>query len=98
MRSKVLRLKPSISPGSQRFLAAVSLTPLTAWPTEILAYAKECNMVNLPPIPPIKFTGIDRSKYCQFHRNHGHDIGEYYMLKQEIDAIIQSGKLKDFID
>ena len=34
-----------------------------------------------------------RDKYCRYHRDHGHDITNYYDLKQQIEALIRQGKL-----
>ncbi|XP_075659213.1 uncharacterized protein LOC142629112 [Castanea sativa] len=38
-----------------------------------------------------------RDKYCHFHRDHGHDSFDYYILKQRIEALIRQGKLQRFI-
>ena len=34
-----------------------------------------------------------KDKYCRFHRDHGHDMADYYDLKQQIEALIKQGKL-----
>ena len=39
----------------------------------------------------------NKSKYCCFHRDHGHDIDECYDLKQQIEVLIKWGKLKNFL-
>ena len=38
-----------------------------------------------------------KDKYCRFHRDHGHDMADYYDLKQQIEALIKQGKLQGFI-
>ncbi|XP_030948964.1 uncharacterized protein LOC115972870 [Quercus lobata] len=38
-----------------------------------------------------------RDKYCRFHRDHGHNIANYYDLKQQIEAHIRQGKLQRFV-
>ena len=38
----------------------------------------------------------NKSKYCQFHRDHGHNTDECYDLKQQIEVLIKQGKLKNF--
>ncbi|XP_057956803.1 uncharacterized protein LOC131150216 [Malania oleifera] len=37
------------------------------------------------------------SRFCQFHRNHGHDTEECIQLKNEIEALIKKGYLSRFI-
>ena len=39
----------------------------------------------------------NKSKYCRFHRDHGHDTDKCYDLKQRIEALIKQGKLKNFL-
>ena len=39
----------------------------------------------------------NKNKYCHFHRDHEHDINEYYDLKQQIENLIKQGKLRHFI-
>lgn len=54
-------------------------------------------MVRLPSIPHIELVSVNKSKYCQFNRRHGHNTDEYYTLKWEIEVHIQSRELKGFI-
>ena len=37
-------------------------------------------------------------KYYCFHHDHGHDMSDYYDLKQQIEALIRQGKLQGFIN
>ena len=39
----------------------------------------------------------NRSKYCYFHRDHGHDTDECFDLKQQVENLIRQGKLKSFL-
>ena len=39
----------------------------------------------------------NRSKYCHFHRDHGHDTNECFDLKQQVENLIRQGKLKSFL-
>ena len=43
-------------------------------------------------------TKRSRNKYCHFHRDHGHDIADWYDLKQQIKALIREGKLQKFVN
>ncbi|KAG1365253.1 putative Retrotransposon gag protein [Cocos nucifera] len=39
----------------------------------------------------------DRSKYCLYHRDHGHDTEECIQLQDEIEELIRKGRLGRFI-
>ncbi|XP_022854654.1 uncharacterized protein LOC111375963 [Olea europaea var. sylvestris] len=39
----------------------------------------------------------DRSKYCEFHRDHEHTTEDYHALQREIEALIKRGFLKNYI-
>ena len=39
----------------------------------------------------------NKNKYFCFHRDHRHDTGECYDLKQQIENLIRQGKLRHFI-
>ena len=39
----------------------------------------------------------NKSKYYHFHRDHGHNMDECYDLKQQVEALIKQGKLKNFL-
>ena len=38
-----------------------------------------------------------RDKYCRFHYDHGHDIANYYDLKQQIEALIRKEGYKGLL-
>ncbi|XP_052188877.1 uncharacterized protein LOC127799162 [Diospyros lotus] len=38
-----------------------------------------------------------KDKYCQFHRDHGHDTEECHQLKEEIQELINRGFLRRFV-
>ncbi|XP_043701413.1 uncharacterized protein LOC122651907 [Telopea speciosissima] len=39
----------------------------------------------------------NKNKYCRFHQDHGHDTEECRQLNDEIEALIQRGRLSRFI-
>ena len=39
----------------------------------------------------------NKSKYCRFHRDHGHDTDECFDLIQQIENLIRQGKLRHFV-
>ena len=42
-------------------------------------------------------TTRDNSKYCEFHRDHGHHMDDCIQLKREIEYLIRRGYLRRFI-
>ena len=39
----------------------------------------------------------DKSKYCRFHQDHRHSTDEYRHLKDQVETLIQQGKLQKYI-
>ena len=39
----------------------------------------------------------DSSKYCEFHRDHGHRTDDYIQMRKEIKYLIQHGHLRSFV-
>ncbi|XP_030958623.1 uncharacterized protein LOC115980529 [Quercus lobata] len=74
-----------------------NFTPLTAPIDQVLMQIKDEGALTFPG----KLKGYPnkrpRDKYCRFHRDHGHDTGNCYDLKQQIEALIRQGKLQRFV-
>nr|GMD79455.1 uncharacterized protein LOC109171091 [Ipomoea batatas] len=85
------------APPSGRAPHLVPFTPLRAPPSDILAYAEECHLVRTPDPRPDP-SGADMSKYCKYHRCHGHNTNDCQAWRKEIERLIQAGKLGNFID
>ena len=74
-------------------------TPLTASRERILAecsntYFKD-GSVKRPRPAPAK-PGVDMSKYCQYHRSHGHLTEDCVHLKDAIETLIKGGRLAQY--
>ena len=39
----------------------------------------------------------DKNKYCQFHKDHGHNIEDCRDLKEQIEELIRKGKLQKYV-
>ncbi|GAA0162448.1 hypothetical protein LIER_18538 [Lithospermum erythrorhizon] len=40
----------------------------------------------------------DKNRYCEYHREHGHETNECRILKAELEKLIKGGYLKEFVD
>ncbi|XP_077221632.1 uncharacterized protein LOC143855400 [Tasmannia lanceolata] len=50
-----------------------------------------------PPKLMSKGSKRDRSKYCQYHKDHEHDTDECCHLTEEIENLIKRGHLREFV-
>ena len=39
----------------------------------------------------------DLTKYCEFHRDHGHRIDDCIQMRKEIEYLIRCGHLRRFV-
>lgn len=39
----------------------------------------------------------DDNKYCKYHRDYDHHTDDCYQLKEEIEALIRRGRLKEYV-
>lgn len=72
-----------------------NLTPLTHSRAEILGLHR--NLLRFPPplqAPPHK---CDRSRWCDFHKDHGHNIEAYKNLMNKIEECIKLGDRRQYI-
>ncbi|KAK0604398.1 hypothetical protein LWI29_015270 [Acer saccharum] len=49
-------------------------------------------------IPPTAVSECkeDTTKYCRFHKDHGHETSKCFQLRDHIESLIRDGHLKDF--
>jgi len=53
--------------------------------------------VEPPKAPSQERKGVDKTKYCRFHKCHGHTIDDCIHIKDAIELLIQQGQLKQFV-
>ncbi|CAI8591639.1 unnamed protein product [Vicia faba] len=74
-------------------------TPLTTSRERILVECASTDFkdggVKRPRPAPAK-PGIDQSKYCQYHRSHGHLTEDCVHLKDTIETLIKGGRLAQY--
>jgi hypothetical protein len=51
-----------------------------------------------PKAPSQERKGVNKTKYCQFHKCHGHTTDDCIHLKDAIELLIQRGQLKQFVE
>ncbi|XP_009388264.2 uncharacterized protein LOC103975079 [Musa acuminata AAA Group] len=69
--------------------------PLNTPRTEIFLQIREKGL--LRPPNPMKATYKNRSKYCRFHRDHGHDTEDCHDLQNQIEELIRRGYLGHYL-
>ena len=72
-------------------------TPLTASVTQVLREVQHEKFLRWPSqmrTYPIK---RDTTKYCEFHRDHGHQIDDCIQLRKEIEYLIRHGYLRRYV-
>ena len=66
-------------------------------PEQIFYHIRDTGMLR-PPKPIRKYPNMKRSlKYCEFHEDFGHSTAECFHLREEIESLILSGYLKEFV-
>ena len=72
-------------------------TPLNTSLDQVLMQIKDDLSLKWPKKMKGDLSKRKKSKYCHFHRDHGHDTNECYDLKQQIEVLFKQGKLKNFL-
>ncbi|XP_065638182.1 uncharacterized protein LOC136071148 [Quercus suber] len=75
----------------------VKFTPLVMPIDKILAQIKNENYLKWPRPLHSSPNVHDKSKYCRFHKDHGHYTEDCRDLKEQIEELIRRGKLQKFV-
>ena len=73
------------------------LTPLTASISQVLCEVQHEKFLRWPSQMKIDPAKRDSTKYCEFHRDHGHRTNDCIQLRKEIKYLIQRGHLRCFV-
>ena len=71
----------------------VKFTPLVIPVDKILMQIKDDHYLKWPRPLHSSPNVRDKKKYCHFHKNHGHYTEDCKDLKEQIEELIQKGKL-----
>ncbi|KAK0582675.1 hypothetical protein LWI29_028411 [Acer saccharum] len=70
-------------------------TPLTGNQEEILFVVEDKGLAKYPRQKSAN-ARRDTTKYCRFHKDHGHETSKCFQLRDHIESLIRDGHLKDF--
>ena len=90
------RLGPS-QPERRRRYSPQRFTPLTASMSQVLHEVRNEQFLRWPAQMKSNPATRDNTKYCEFHRDHGHRTDNCIQLRREIEYLIQRGYLRRFI-
>ena len=62
----------------------------------IYAQTKDKGIYRTPPRSSLPDSMKDKSKYCKFHQDYGHELAECKNLKRQILAIMRKGGLDQY--
>ena len=94
-RTERVPVRDRLGPAPQRDRQA--FTPLNASVGHILCQIQEDPAVKWPGRMKSPPNRRNPSKYCRFHRDHGHDTDDCYDLKRQIEDLIQRGHLRQYV-
>ncbi|GAA0185703.1 hypothetical protein LIER_32991 [Lithospermum erythrorhizon] len=72
------------------------LTPLRVSIAEVYVHIEGKNLLPKPVRMRNAPGRRDKTRYCEYHREHGHDTNECRILNAEIEKLIKRGYLKEF--
>ena len=75
----------------------VKFTPLIMLVDKILAQIKDEHCLKWPRPLHSSPNVHDKKKYCHFYKDHGHYTEDCRDLKEQIEELIQKGKLQRFV-
>ena len=90
------RLGPH-QPELRRRYSPQRFNPLTATVSQVLREVQHEQFLRWPTQMRSDPTKRDNTRYCQFHRDHGHRTDDCIQLRKEIEYLIRCGYLRCFV-
>ena len=75
----------------------VKFTPLIMPVDKILMQIKNEHYLKWPKPLHSSPNVHDYSKYCRFHKDHGHNTEDYRDLKEQVEELIRKGRLQKYV-
>ena len=72
-------------------------TPLTASVSQVLSEVQHEKFLRWPSHIKSNPAKRDNTKYCEFHKDHGHRTDDYIKLRKKIAYLIQCGHLRRYV-
>nr|XP_023905144.1 uncharacterized protein LOC112016920 [Quercus suber] len=91
------RVSDGVRRKDEKSPRTVKFTPLVMPVDEILTQIKDEHYLKWPRPLHSSPNVRDKSKYCRFHKDHGHYTEDCRDLKEQIEELIRKGKLQKFI-
>ena len=67
------------------------------FPRELLMKIKYRPNFQWPPPPIQSIDHPNQTKYCQYHRMHGHHTNQCKFLRHYLEGLVQQGKLQQYV-
>ena len=84
-------------PELRRRYSPQRFTPLTATVSQVLREVQHEQFLRWSTQMRSDLTKRDNTRYCEFHRDHGHRTDDCIQLRKEIEYLIRRGYLRHFV-
>ena len=96
-RGNVRDNRGSPQPELQQRYSPRQYTPLTASVSQVLREVQDERFLRWQSQMKSDPAKRDDTKYCEFHRGHGHRIDDHIQLRKEIEYLIQCRHLSHYV-
>ena len=84
-------------PELQQWYSPEQYTPLTASVSQVLREVQHERFMRWPSQMKSDPARRDDTKYCEFHKGHGHRTDDCIQVKKEIEYLIRRGHLSNYV-